>query len=532
MAAECSAVKKLPSAWWGLFVTFQNERKPHVAAEVWWRNNSMSKFAERPELETLLKSFVSLEPRLIEENLIFCPTFFLLTEYFQKCLLSFLTQHLAELPEQSTQEFLATIQQNIQYVPNNRIQSLFNHFQYNCRLTWNQTFLPNNHFPHVISKQNQEILNDILKSPASTHQYNPFLPSFVREGPQQIPDGNITSTDDVTSPNQQHSLQEQCINIIVPESPVIVIHSDSCSEESMEVAKEGAIEPESSKSTNIPVEESSKPPSPMEVPKPPSPVEVPSHELPPDIEMKANQLKYVWQQGDKPQNVLPPELTLFVECSDQQVHQICHMLDVESLSESSFAMICKHFAEVGNQISYANSLVLAKDCILPRFVVQSKQNSRLLVSAVVTFSQQFPKPFVDGVLIPCAKNKKIDLPQAKLLTIVNKDAFTSNTRLYLLEQLSKSCPSIEPGILLLLENILDGKLELSSDQLSQLLQWLKKTSTFEQHSNSKYGRFLLTFVNKHKKQLKKEHISCLYQIVEHHETFLKNTIISALKTLA
>lgn len=116
-----------------------------------------------------------------------CPTFFLLTEYFQKCLLSFLTQHLAELPKQSTQEFLATIQQNIQYFPTNRIQSLFNHFQYNCGLTWNQTFLPNNHFLYVISSQNQKILNDILKSAASTQHYNPFLPSLVSERQQQIP---------------------------------------------------------------------------------------------------------------------------------------------------------------------------------------------------------------------------------------------------------------------------------------------------------------------------------------------------------
>lgn len=70
MTAQCSTVKKLPRAWWGLFVTFQNETKPHVAAEFWWRNSSMSKYAETPEWEVLLKSLLSLEPQLIDGNLI------------------------------------------------------------------------------------------------------------------------------------------------------------------------------------------------------------------------------------------------------------------------------------------------------------------------------------------------------------------------------------------------------------------------------------------------------------------------------
>ncbi|GAB1597966.1 uncharacterized protein LOC115213826 [Argonauta hians] len=518
MTTQCCGVQKLPSAWWGLFVTFQSEQKPHVAAEVWWRNATMSTYGEMPEWATLLGSLVSQEPKLIDENLIFCPTFFLLSEGFQKYLLLFLTRHATELPEHPTKEFFDAIQQNIECISSSRIQTLFENFQYDCKLIWNQDLASNHHLSHVFSQENQVKLDKILKSAVTAQEYNPFLPPLLKDG--------LKKTDEnMKSPKCHVTLLEPCCDITVPESPVIVIHSDSSvCEETMEVSNDAPVPPEASKSTIIPdVQECHTLPSPMEIP---------SDKLPTDIEVKANQLKYIWQQGNMAGEELSTKLNLFIECSDQQVQQICKILDVESLPEASFAMVCRHLAAAGNQISYANSLVLARHCILPWFVKQSEQNSRLLVSAFVTFCQQFPKPFVDGVLIPCAETKKLDLPRAKLMAVVNKDAFSTNNRLYLIEQLSKSCPTIEHGILNLLGNLLDGKLELSPEQLSQLLLWLKNATTSENHSNTIYGRFLLTFINKHKKQLKKEHISCLHQIMEHHQTSLKTSIMNALKKLA
>lgn len=73
--------------------------------------------------------------------------------------------------------------------------------------------------------------------------------------------------------------------------------------------------------------------------------------------MRANQLKYAWQQEDKLQNVLPPELNIFIECSDQQVSEYSMVLLLLLLPFNSRLILIKQvplisIISTGNNTSF------------------------------------------------------------------------------------------------------------------------------------------------------------------------------------
>ena len=54
-----------------------------------------------------------------------------------------------------------------------------------------------------------------------------------------------------------------------------------------------------------------------------------------------------------------------------------------------------------------NNAIFIFSFIYIKFFTQSRQISRILTSALMNFAKRFPKPFIDGVLVPCAVAKKL-----------------------------------------------------------------------------------------------------------------------------
>lgn len=478
-------------------MAFRTGHKPLVSAECWWRDAVMSHYGEKPTWECLIKSLSKATQPLINNNneLIFVPTFFALANDFQRLLLSFMIHHKFELPEEMICQFVNAVEKNLS--PNQLwVISLL-------RILKTDLIDSPHDDCYKFSDHNQVALTSLLSLLKDQKEICLF-PKANFEGK------SIDSKIEVLK-SSSSLYSDDDVQIIEEED---LLTDDVCNPTEERAVGQGpkgiGKELEVSDNSNL--------------------LEADNFELSSEIQQQVAHLNFLLHETDDMQIVTPAEMQLFVTCSSIQLQPICKQLKLESLSESAFSTLCRHLVDFGNDISYENCFHLAKVCVQPKFFTQSRQISRILAAALISFTKQFPKPFIDGVLVPCAVAKKLDLPQAELVNKLVKEVFSVNHKIYLLQQLSQESPNLEAGIITLLENLLDGKLDVSIE-LPQLIAWFRKATTIELDNSSKYGRFILMFVNKHKKQFTTNDVSNLRRIMENHKTFIKKAVLNALKGL-
>eukprot|EP00057_Strongylocentrotus_purpuratus_P004695 XP_003729256.2 PREDICTED: Fanconi anemia group E protein-like [Strongylocentrotus purpuratus] len=156
---------------------------------------------------------------------------------------------------------------------------------------------------------------------------------------------------------------------------------------------------------------------------------------------------------------------------------------------------------------------------------------RALNSAVVNFTQAFPKPAVEGALAPCIVHSEASSVQYDLVSKVAKEALVNDHRAYLLRSLLV-CPDLVWSEMVsgFVQNLLDMKLELDSSLLGLLCASLGQNGT-SQSKCKRFAKLLLAVINKCNTQMTPDHVIHLQRSVEVNQTFLKKACQLALKKI-
>ena len=94
------------------------------------------------------------------------------------------------------------------------------------------------------------------------------------------------------------------------------------------------------------------------------------------------------------------EILLFTAIPCEHVAKLCSLLTLKNLNESQHCFFIKCISSTGNDLSSSVLEELLSNSIVPYLRTLSSSVSRYLFSLLINALKTFPKPFIDGVLVP------------------------------------------------------------------------------------------------------------------------------------
>eukprot|EP00057_Strongylocentrotus_purpuratus_P023896 XP_011678370.1 PREDICTED: uncharacterized protein LOC105445051 isoform X1 [Strongylocentrotus purpuratus] len=157
-------------------------------------------------------------------------------------------------------------------------------------------------------------------------------------------------------------------------------------------------------------------------------------ELGPDVKMQLDALKSAWHsEGSTGHTELCKEALRFMAtCTSAQLSEVCVYIDMSAIDLSTLPVVCQSITPKADLFSYTATGILAKELFLDKMTSLTQRAPRALNSAVVNFTQAFPKPAVEGALAPCIVHSEASSVQYDLVSKVAKEALVNDHRAYLL----------------------------------------------------------------------------------------------------
>ncbi|XP_041472005.1 Fanconi anemia group E protein-like [Lytechinus variegatus] len=255
-------------------------------------------------------------------------------------------------------------------------------------------------------------------------------------------------------------------------------------------------------------------------------------ELKSDIKMKIDALKSAWHSIGCTGNteVCNEAIRFMSTCTSDQLSKLCFYLDVTTIDVSTLPAVCQSITPMADLFSYTATGILAKNLFLDKMTSLTQRPPRALNSALVCFTQAFPKPAIEGALAPCIQSDASSI-QFDLVSKVAKEALTNDHKVFLVRSLLGS-----PGLVWseevtgFVQNMLDMKLDMDSSLLGLLCTSLGQNG-ITQSKCKKFAKLLLAVINKYSKQITPDHVTHLQRSVEVNQTFLKKACQGALKKI-
>lgn len=213
--------------------------------------------------------------------------------------------------------------------------------------------------------------------------------------------------------------------------------------------------------------------------------------------------------------------------SIKELQVFSKMVDFDSMSDDSIQLVCQHFCNISDSLSYSSAVCILTFVLGHRVLQLSQNASRKLSGAVTLMSQKFPKQTVDSVLVPCMSKCDISIAQSEIVCKIVKESLNSLTRGYFLQKCIQHDFVLTESKIPIVQAAIDGNCELTSDTVSILLHCLKEASG-SMAKNLKFGKLLLALVNKQNKWFNQKIKTNFESLLDTHCTFLKKSIQSAL----
>nr|XP_054762357.1 Fanconi anemia group E protein-like [Lytechinus pictus] len=256
-------------------------------------------------------------------------------------------------------------------------------------------------------------------------------------------------------------------------------------------------------------------------------------ELKSDIKMKMDALKSAWHSVGCTGNteVCNEAISFMSTCTSDQLSHLCIYLDVTTIDVSTLPAVCQSITPLADLFSYTATGILAKSLFLDKMTSLTQRPHRALNSALVCFTQAFPKPAIEGALAPCIVQSDASSIQFDLVSKVAKEALSNDHRVFLVRSLL-GFPDLvwSEEVTGFVQNLLDMKLDMDSSLLGVLCTSLGQNG-ITQSKCKKFAKLLLAVINKYNKQITPDHVTHLQRSVEVNQTFLKKACQGALKKI-
>ncbi|XP_033645863.1 uncharacterized protein LOC117305172 [Asterias rubens] len=231
---------------------------------------------------------------------------------------------------------------------------------------------------------------------------------------------------------------------------------------------------------------------------------------------------------------LPPDLLrLLIDCPSHHLEAYCDYLMLDSIPAIGLNALAQELTWFKLELSHLNAVVLARRCFLKQIQALNQTAPRSLISAVVNHTKAFPKPMIEGTLIPALTEEGhcggVPAQQCDLVAKVVKEALTNEERVHLIGKIfSVAGLQWSEDLTIFVQTVVGCKLELNAESLDAFIVALEHHGT-SQKSCAKFAKLLLAVVNRFSKQISPTSHSVLQRFADANQTFLKKALITALK---
>ncbi|XP_070569156.1 Fanconi anemia group E protein-like isoform X2 [Ptychodera flava] len=222
-------------------------------------------------------------------------------------------------------------------------------------------------------------------------------------------------------------------------------------------------------------------------------------------------------------------ITVTDACFGSKVESICTQMELSSSSETFLHNFCHVICNLNPEPSFSNCCVIAKHCFLDKLQQLQQNASRSLLMSIIKFCESFPKPAIEGVLVPIACGD-LGSPQVDVISRLTRETLSGEMRLHLYRSLCNIDMEWNPSTSLLFQTLLNTKLDLDEGTLTKFLSLLEHHGVSQQKC-LKFGKVLLTTINKYGKQFSPSLVTVMSHILDVNRTYLKKTSAAALKKL-
>ncbi|KAL1922598.1 uncharacterized protein VTP21DRAFT_10137 [Calcarisporiella thermophila] len=222
--------------------------------------------------------------------------------------------------------------------------------------------------------------------------------------------------------------------------------------------------------------------------------------------------------------------------SHNNAMSIWKCVDVSGIQEDSIFTLLTEVSK-HEDIAFQNHILFLEKLLVKRLLDLKEPASRTLTAAILHAAQVQGNALVIGVLIPLLKKEKLDKPQLDIMTRIVKSGLPIWSVSYMLRTMTQSNHN-QPAftdhsieiLITLLNTLPNSDSSLNASTVQSLLDRLKSSLTVHMKSK-KFAQIILTLVVRHGSVLEEEHIIQVRDMAEKNQTFLRKSIINALKPL-
>ncbi len=129
-------------------------------------------------------------------------------------------------------------------------------------------------------------------------------------------------------------------------------------------------------------------------------------------------------------------LKLLIYCPSDHLKAYCDVLELDSIPAVGLNALVQLLTGSSEKPSHLSAVVIARRCFLKKILALNQKAPRMLISAVVNLTKEFPKPMIEGALMPALTEEGhyggVLVQQCDLVAKVVKEALTNEERVHLL----------------------------------------------------------------------------------------------------
>ncbi|XP_046563926.1 uncharacterized protein LOC124272765 [Haliotis rubra] len=223
------------------------------------------------------------------------------------------------------------------------------------------------------------------------------------------------------------------------------------------------------------------------------------------------------------------ELRTFLLTPPSKLTALCRASELTNLPDQVLAVVGRVLVKMSDSVTYRSCVALLAGLVTDKVRSLEQSAARTLQDTLISLAETFPHQLIDAIVVP-AVVQELGAAQSEILCRLCKDSLLPSHHAYLLRMFVRQTVTLSEPSLTVLHVAMDTKPDLDEEDSTAILDCLSRSAN-QFHSNLKFGKLLLSFVNKYAKQWTPLQVAMMGHICGHHKTFLQKTISSTLKRL-
>ncbi|XP_067654870.1 uncharacterized protein [Haliotis asinina] len=223
------------------------------------------------------------------------------------------------------------------------------------------------------------------------------------------------------------------------------------------------------------------------------------------------------------------ELRTILLTPSNKLSALCHASQLSNLPDQVLAVVGNVLVKMGDSVTYRSCVALLDGLVTDKVRRLEQSAARTLQDTLISLAETFPRQLIDAIVAPSVV-QELGAAQSEILCRLCKDSLLPSHHAYLVRTFVRQTVTLTEPAITLLHVAMDTKPDLDEEDSTVILDCLSQSAD-QFHSNLKFGKLLLSFVNKYGKQWTPLQVATMGHICGHHKTFLQKTISSTLKRL-